>query len=106
MVETPAPVKPPPQVAGVVGIAATPVTMHAAPSVDWGVVAALPTFQMYATERFGRSGADSHEWARECAEREAMRAGDDVLFADYAAWHSAKGYWPNETPLGMLKEGV
>lgn len=31
----------------------------------------------------------------------ARGAGPDVL-AEYAAWHAAKGYWPNETPLGQM----
>lgn len=37
--------------------------------------------------------------------RLAAAVNDQALFDEYAAWHAAKGYWPNETPLGRI-EGV
>ena len=94
--------KPPTQVAGVVGIDATPITMNTQPErIDWRAVVALPPFQMFAAERMrNTSGCDSEEHARQYVR--AQGAGADLL-ERYAAWHSAKGYWPNETLMGEYK---
>ena len=100
-----APVKPPPQVLGVSGIAEQPIVIHDA-KINWALVAALPPFQMFLAERDGpnQTGKNSQEWATGVAMRLAASVGDEALFGEYAAWHAAKGYWPNETPLGQVKE--
>ena len=100
-----APVKPPPQVLGVSGIAEQPIVIHDA-KINWALVAALPPFQMFLAERDGpnQTGKNSQEWATGVAMRLAASVGDEALFGEYAAWHEAKGYWPNETPLGQVKE--
>ena len=100
-----APVKPPPQVLGVSGIAEQPLVIHDA-KINWAMVAALPPFQMFLAERDGpnQTGKNSQEWATGVALRLAASVGDEALFDAYAAWHEAKGYWPNETPLGQVKE--
>ena len=96
-----APVKPPPQVLGVSGIAEQPIVIHDA-KINWALVAALPPFQMFLAERDGpnQTGKNSQEWATGVSMRLAASMGDDALFGEYAAWHKAKGYWPGETPLG------
>lgn len=100
-----APVKPPPQVLGVSGIAEQPIVIHD-PKINWAMVAALPPFQMFLAERDGpnQTGKNSQEWATGVAMRLAASVGDEALFGAYSAWHEAKGYWPNETPLGQVKE--
>ena len=100
-----APVKPPPQVLGVSGIAEQPIVIHDA-KINWAMVAALPPFQMFLAERDGpnQTGQNSQQWATGVAMRLAASVGDDALFDAYAAWHEAKGYWPNETPMGQVKE--
>ena len=100
-----APVKPPPQTLGVSGIAETPIVLDQ-PKINWAVVAALPPFQMFLAERDGpnQTGKNSQEWATGVAMRLAAAVNDQALFDEYAAWHEAKGYWPNETPLGQVKE--
>lgn len=100
-----APVKPPPQVLGVSGIAEQPIVIHD-PKINWALVAALPPFQMFLAERDGlnQTGKNSQEWATEVAMRLAAAMGDKALFDAYAAWHEAKGYWPGETPMGAAKE--
>ena len=100
-----APVKPPPQVLGVSGIAEQPIVIHDA-KINWAMVAALPPFQMFLAERDGpnQTGKNSQEWATGVAMRLAASVGDEALFGDYAAWHEAKGYWPGETPMGQVKE--
>lgn len=99
-----APVKPPPQVLGVSGIAEQPIVIHDA-KINWAMVAALPPFQMFLAERDGpnQTGKNAQEWATGVAVRLAASVGDEALFAEYAAWHEAKGYWPNETPMGVAK---
>lgn len=89
--------KPPTQVAGVVGIDATPITMNTPPErIDWRAVVALPPFQMYAAERMrNTSGKDSQEHAWDYVRAQGL--GADVL-EGYRQWHAAKGYWPSETP--------
>lgn len=101
-----APVKPPPQVLGVSGIAEQPILMPTPQLVNWAQVAALPPFQMFLAERDGpnQTGKNSQEWATGVAMRLAASVGDDALFGEYAAWHTAKGYWPGETPMGVAKE--
>ena len=100
-----APVKPPPQVLGVAGIAEQPIVIHDA-KINWAMVAALPPFQMFLAERDGpnQTGQNSQQWATGVAMRLAAAVNDQALFDEYAAWHGAKGYWPNETPLGQVKE--
>lgn len=100
-----APVKPPPQVLGVAGIAEQPIVIHDA-KINWAMVAALPPFQMFLAERDGpnQTGKNSQEWATGVAMRLAASEGDQVLFDAYAAWHTSKGYWPGETPMGAAKE--
>ena len=99
-----APVKPPPQVLGVSGIAEQPIVIHD-PKINWALVAALPPFQMFLAERDGpnQTGKNSQEWATGVAMRLAASVGDQALFDEYAAWHEAKGYWPGETPMGQAK---
>ena len=99
-----APVKPPPQVLGVSGIAEQPIVIHD-PKINWAMVAALPPFQMFLAERDGpnQTGKNSQEWATGVAMRLAAAVNDQALFDEYAAWHEAKGYWPGETPLGQVK---
>ena len=100
-----APVKPPPQVLGVSGIAEQPIVIHD-PKINWAMVAALPPFQMFLAERDGpnQTGKNSQEWATGVAMRLAAAVNDQALFDEYAAWHEAKGYWPGETPLGEVTE--
>ena len=100
-----APVKPPPQVLGVSGIAEQPIIIHDA-KINWATVAALPPFQMFLAERDGpnQTGKNAQEWATGVAAHLAATTSDTALFDAYCAWHEAKGYWPNETPLGQVKE--
>ena len=100
-----APAKPPPQVLGVAGIAEQPIVIHD-PKINWAMVAALPPFQMFLSERDGpnQTGKNAQEWATSVAMRLGAEMGDKALFDAYCAWHTAKGYWPNETPLGQVKE--
>ncbi len=95
--------KPPTQVAGVEGIAPKPIVLTPEPSkIDWTRLIGLPPFQMFAVERspslvdkFEGSSLDSvHAWMTQYE--------PDDLYQQYCDWHAAKGYWPNETPMGEV----
>lgn len=98
--------KPAPIRVGVEGIAPKPIelTPAARERVDWSKVAGLPAFQMFVCEAAPcPPDRDVLQWAADYAVRYAGQRGDGALMADYNAWHGAKGHWPNETPLGVLK---
>lgn len=89
------------------GIEAKPVTMNTdpQPNVNWRRVAQLPSFQMFVCEQAPPpSSQDPEQWATAWAAQYVQRKGSGELYNEYAAWHENKGYWPNETPLGELKE--
>lgn len=92
--------KPPTQYAGVVGIEPKPIELTPArPVIDWRAVAALPPFQMFAAEVApNTTAADS--LAHAVAVVRAAGESNDELLTRYIDWHTAKGYWPNETPFG------
>ena len=97
----PAP-KPPTQIAGVVGIEPERILMNEAleTTLPWTCIASLPPFQMFAAERMRNiSGKDSELHAQDFIR---AKGHEKDLFDEYAAWHEAKGYWPNETPLGAV----
>lgn len=81
--------KPPTQIAGVQGIAATQFAAGNPPPINRTRLAGLPPFQMFAAEK------------RQLPT--ALVLQDDAV-QEYMAWHKAKGYWPNETPMGQVKE--
>ena len=58
-------------------------------AIDWHRLAELPAFQMFMADRVPNEAPPS--WA---------------LYDEYCQWHTAKGYWPNETPMGELKDVV
>lgn len=93
--------KPPTQVAGVSGIAPTPIELTPAQPkrINWAQLFALPTFQMFAVERAGKSSADVMDWMPEWAREHE----EQWVFDEYCKWHSEKGCWPNETPMGEVK---
>lgn len=93
--------KPPTQTAGVEGFVAfeTKPDEPFQQYIDWRKLTALPAFEMFVQEQSGFSnGSNADEWM---ADRRAA-IGDDKLYGLYAQWHSDKGYWVNETPVGNL----
>lgn len=95
--------KPPTQIAGVNGFNAHGVMGGGAPQdkIDWPSVVSLPPFQMFACEQSGQTNGDAvTAWVQT---RIALM-GDAELYEQYAQWHKHKGYWPNETPMGSIKD--
>lgn len=97
--------KPPTQTAGVTGIDAhgamngTPINSAKSPQIDWRKLINLPAFEMFVFEESGLStNVAASNWA--AAKRASM--GDERLYELYANWHASKGFWSNETPLGVL----
>jgi hypothetical protein len=86
-------VKPPPIVVGVQGFVATTTKADEVPTapallIDWEALTGLPAFQMFVAEKKGGEVRESPDF-----------------YAEYCDWHEAKGYWPNETPMGRLIGG-
>ena len=103
--------KPPTQTAGVTGIdghgamGEAPIEQPVAPiqsGVNWHKLIHLPAFEMFVFDESGQSGASAVEWVSN--RRAGM--GDKPLYDLYAKWHRAKGYWPDETPMGDLIQEV
>jgi len=88
--------KPEPIRVGVEGIAPKPVDLTPA-RIDWPRLFSLPPFQMFAIERARKSPADVMAWIPAWAR---SFGNDSALFDDYCQWHTRKGCWPNETPMG------
>lgn len=106
--------KPPPIVLNVAAIEEVPITLGGAQEIDWMRVAGLPPFQMFLGERgyLDASGIAELAGPPGDAKKQAflqlrgrLPAGPEGLWDDYRSWHEAKGYWPNETPMGEVKEG-
>ena len=96
--------KPPTQYAGVVGIEPKPIVLTPDPTqhVNWGAVASLPPFQMFAAE-VTRNTTAADSLAHAVAVVRTAGESNDELLTRYIDWHTAKGYWPNETPFGEPK---
>ena len=92
--------KPPTPVAGVAGISATPITMNL-PAPDWNRIVALPPFQVFAAEKAVAAGG--HDSLAHALAYARQSGGGHELYNEYAAWHAATGKWPNETPMGDLR---
>lgn len=94
--------KPEPIRVGVVGIEPKPIelTPERPARINWALLFSLPPFQMYAIEKARKAPADVIVWMPDWAR---SHESEQALFDDYCDWHAAKGYWPNETPLGEIK---
>ena len=94
--------KPEPIRVGVEGIAPKPIELTPErPHIDWAHLFSLPPFQMYAIEKARKAPAGVMAWMPDWAR---SHESEQALFDDYCDWHAAKGCWPNETPLGEIKE--
>lgn len=96
--------KPEPIVIGVAGFNAFATPSGDPKSVDWAGrwfhLFSLPPFEMYLAEKTGNQ--DRQAW-KAWLEQDIITKGDDMAYLDYANWHTNKGYWVNETPMGELK---
>ena len=95
--------KPPTQTAGVTGIdghggmGEAPIEAPFQQYVNWQKLIALPAFEMFV---FDESGANDFASINNWVENRRASMGDDKLYQLYAEWHTRKGLWLNETPLG------
>ena len=99
--------KPEPIRVGVEGFNAFAAKLASAPQpyVDVTRLGELPVFQMFLAERHPEKKHlqmpesriyDHQKWLIHALEL-------NQLYPEYCSWHEAKGYWPNETPLGEIK---
>lgn len=104
MSETDTP-KPPPIVLCMDGVAPEPVTFGGTEQVfqyDWPKLVGLPPFQMFATEVASQSIDNIEEWIIEFTIEHLNKIGEIEFFANYSAWHKAKGYWKGENEFGEV----
>lgn len=105
--------KPPTQIAGVKGIAPKPIELTPAQpeQFNWAKILELPPFQMFAVEQepslsvaFGNILSNGIPLWEQHKSIDAWlhTYQPEELYRQYAEWHLAKGYWPNETPDGQL----
>lgn len=97
--------KPPPIQVSAQGIESKPITMNEPkPDVNWNALIRLPPFQMFVNEESPcPPDRDDEAWAMDFIQRHAETTGTDALLERYSEWHERKGYWPDETPMGMTK---
>ena len=88
--------KPPAQTLGVIGIESLRVTDT---TIDYAKLVTLPPFQMFMVEQrlVSPEFAGEPEYYQQAFTATRM----EELYQEYAHWHAAKGYWPNETPMGV-----
>ena len=90
--------KPEPIRVGVQGFVAFEAKPEQPPEpIDWLRLCGLPPFRMFAEERSGKPIYNLHDWLQSHNDAQS-------LYAEYCQWHEAKGYWPNETPFGEIKD--
>ena len=101
-------VKPPPIIVGVQGIDAF--RGHQEPAeqlaeINWDHLIGLPPFQMFAGEVF-EFPHDQYEQAMQYLLHQLSQTpgGPQELYDTYCRWHTVKGYWPLEDPMGRLIE--
>lgn len=94
--------KPPPITIGVSGFSAfiaDPTPTSAEHGINWDYLLTLPPFEMYLSEQTGNT--DRQAWQTWLSVQKS-KYGDMSVYQAYADWHTNKGYWANETPMGDL----
>ena len=71
-------------------------------SVVWEVLIGHPPFHMFMSEqKFPNPDAkDDMELAVDFIMEQSKTKAELQFYAEYAKWFNAKGFWPDETPLG------
>ena len=96
--------KPEPIRVGVEGFNAVAARVDPVQAVDWERLLNLPPVQMFIADRNPQiERLRTIDGVRDYLLSIQGKQEADQLYADYCGWHEAKGYWPNETPLGELK---
>ncbi len=97
--------KPPTQGVGVQGIASAKQGLSTPIQMNWKYIARLPAFQMFAAEKSGQAPSEVDTWVGTYLADKVATQGEQSVYDEYCQWHSAKGYWKNETPFGELIGG-
>lgn len=98
--------KPKPIIVKMESITPEPITMGGDVVLkhDWYKLINTAPFQMYCCEKYAGEGQGTHnidEWLRDAVEPHVL-ADEDAFFVAFSNWHTAKGYWNNETVYGEL----
>jgi len=87
------------------GIESRPVTMNEpGQGINWRDLSHLPPFQEFVSKGSPcPDGEEADKWALIQAQERIGASSEPELYEAYAQWHKATGRWPNETPMGELK---
>lgn len=99
--------KPEPIIIQMESITPLPITMNSDINLkhDWFRLINTSPFQMYCCENYAAEGQGGHnieDWIRDAIEADVLN-DEELFFKKFSDWHTAKGYWPNETVYGELK---
>ena len=102
-VPTQDPNKPPAQRVAVAGFDMSKMGFAAgSSSIAWDVLIGHPPFHMFMSEQNfpNPEGKDAMELAVDFIMEQSKTKAELQFYAEYAKWFNAKGFWPDETPLG------
>lgn len=95
--------KPAPTIIGVSGFQAMLADPAPKNDVDWGYLFGLPPFEMYLAEQVGNQNRLMwQDWLL----KELASKDEQAVYQAYATWHSQKGYWAGETPMGEIRQNL
>ena len=98
------PNKPPAQRVAVAGfdMSKMGMTQGGSTSIAWDVLIGHPPFHMFMSEQNfpNPEGKDAMELAADFIMEQSKTKAELQFYAEYAKWFNAKGFWPDETPLG------
>lgn len=88
-------------VSGFTAFLAEPEPVREVVGIDWAYLFGLPPFEMYLAEQVGNQNRLMwQDWLL----KELASKDEGVVYKAYADWHTAKGYWAGETPMGETIE--
>lgn len=71
--------------------------------INWARLLTLPSYHMFLIETGSEPQTGSIEkWALAATNDKLTNKKEKEFYQEYCDWHKAKGYWPNETPMGEL----
>ena len=97
------PNKPPAQRVAVAGFDMSKMGMtQGSSSIAWDTLIGHPPFHMFMSEQNfpNPEGKDAMELAVDFIMEQSKTKAELQFYAEYAKWFKAKGFWPDETPLG------
>lgn len=71
--------------------------------INWNKLLGLPPFQMFLAEHCKQNICHVDKWIDAELSQMIRIRNEENVFQLYCDWHSAKGWWENETVYGEVK---